>query len=225
MWFILNKFVINVSEKFIYLFIIIYFIFKLKNNFFEIKKDILSIFSKISFKYILLVVLLNIFFSYGMLYLAQSLNGYFGFLTDNLLVSNSIITLVGSFVSVIIISPIVEELIFRGIFLNKLKLAVPVTFAILISSLLFGALHSYGSIISAFTFAVCMAILYLKTDNIFVPVFAHFLNNLIAESISHIDYSNILFTDPLAVGIMSVLAIISFILILISIKNEWANIK
>ncbi|MEE1134867.1 MAG: CPBP family intramembrane glutamic endopeptidase, partial [Methanobrevibacter sp.] len=71
-----------------------------------------------------------------------------------------------SFLATIVVSPISEELIFRGVFLNRLKLIVPTTFAVLISSLLFASLHGFGSIFSAFIFAVCVAILYLKTDNI-----------------------------------------------------------
>jgi membrane protease YdiL (CAAX protease family) len=96
-------------------------------------------------------------------------------------------------------------------------LAVPVVFAVLISSLLFAALHSFGSIFSAFIFGVCIAILYLKTDIIFVPIFAHFLNNLFAEIIVVMDPNKILFTNISVVLVMSILAIVSFVIILIFI--------
>ena len=96
-------------------------------------------------------------------------------------------------------------------------MAVPVVFAVLISSLLFAALHSFGSIFSAFIFGVCIAILYLKTDNIFVPILAHFLNNLFAEIIVVLDPNKILFTNSFVVLIMSILAIVSFVIILIFI--------
>jgi hypothetical protein len=128
------------------------------------------------------------------------------------------------FLAVVLLSPVVEELIFRGVFLNKLELIVPATFAILISSLLFAALHSFGNIFSAFVFAVCMAILYLKSENILVPIFAHFLNNLIGESIYHLDHSRMLFKNDLMVGAMSILAIISFILLLKFIYSNWNTI-
>ena len=127
---------------------------------------------------------------------------------------------VAGFVATVIISPISEELIFRGVFLNRLKLFVPTVFAIFISSLLFGALHSFGSMISAVVFAVCMAILYLKSENICVPMFAHFLNNLFAETIRLIDINNALFTNGWVVGIVSVLAVISAILLIVSIVGE-----
>lgn len=131
---------------------------------------------------------------------------------------NSFLT--GSLMATIFISPISEELIFRGVFLNRLQLALPVVFAVLISSLLFAALHSFGSIFSAFIFGICIAILYLKTDNIFVAIFAHFFNNLIAEIIVFFDSDKVLFTDGMAVSVMSVLAIVSFVILLVFIIRK-----
>ena len=129
--------------------------------------------------------------------------------------------LTGSLIATIIVSPISEELIFRGVFLNRLKLIVPAIFAVLISSLLFAALHSFGSIFAAFIFGICVALLYLKTDNIFVPIFAHFLNNLFAEIMVIIDSNNILFTDSMVMALMSILAVVSFALILYSIIRQF----
>jgi membrane protease YdiL (CAAX protease family) len=137
----------------------------------------------------------------------------------------SSLPVIGVFVMTVVLSPIVEELIFRGVLLNKLKLIVPTLFAVLISSLLFGALHSFGSIFSAFIFAVCMAILYLKTENICVPILAHFLNNLFAEIIRLVDVNELLFTDANVVMIVSALAIISAVILFISIFTELNNIK
>lgn len=131
---------------------------------------------------------------------------------------NSFLT--GGLIATIFISPISEELIFRGVFINRLKLIVPTIFAILISSLLFAALHSFGSIFSAFIFGICISILYLKTGNIFVAIFAHFLNNLFAEIIVVLDSQKILFTNEVVVSIMSVLAVVSFVIISVSIIRQ-----
>lgn len=129
-----------------------------------------------------------------------------------------------SLISVVLISPIAEELIFRGIFLNKLRLIVPTIFAILISALLFASLHGFGSIISAFVFGIFMALLYLKTDNILVPILTHVLNNLIGETIYHLDYHKLLFTNSFAMALMSILAIVSFVVILRFISSGLKNI-
>lgn len=206
--------IVHIDTYWIYIFIIFYFIFKLKDEILSVKVDIFEVFSPDTLKTVLIVVILNMFFSYGMLYfsdfilkVAPSFNLFNSFLT-------------GSLIATILISPISEELIFRGVFLNRLQLAVPTIFAVLISSLLFAALHSFGSIFSAFVFGICIAILYLKTENIFVAMFTHFLNNLFAEIIVALDSDKILFTNHSVVSAMSVLAIVSFAIILIFIIRE-----
>lgn len=206
--------IVHIDVYWIYIFIIIYFIFKLRDEVLSIKVDILEVFSPDILKDILFVVILNIFFSYGMLYLSDFILG----IVPSFNLFNSFLT--GSLMATIFISPISEELIFRGVFLNRLQLALPVVFAVLISSLLFAALHSFGSIFSAFIFGICIAILYLKTDNIFVAIFAHFFNNLIAEIIVFFDSDKVLFTDGMAVSVMSVLAIVSFLILLVFIIRK-----
>lgn len=221
--------VINV--KWLYVVIMVYFIIKLKDYSSDFREDLFNVFSEIELKYILVIVFSNIFFSYGMLYLADecvvhfpALNFLVGFYTPSMSLTGSL-PILGVFVSTVIISPISEELIFRGVFLNRLKLFTPTLFAVLISSLLFAALHSFGSIISAFVFAVCMAVLYLKTENICVPILAHFLNNLFAELIRIADYNNLLFTNGIVMSVVSILAIISAIILLKSITKELNNLK
>ena len=229
--FVLGKFSGIINEKWIYVAVILYFIYKLKDYSADFKEDLLNVFSSISVKTVLLIVFANILFSYGMLYLSNFLIGYFPFL--NFLVNFSIpsmsimssLPVIGVFISTVILSPIAEELIFRGVLINRLKLITPTLFAVLISSLLFGALHSFGSIFSAFVFAVCMAILYLKTENICVPILAHFLNNLFAETIRLADVNELLFSDANVMMIVSALAIISAIILFFSIFNELNNLK
>ncbi len=219
--FVLNELnIIHIDFKYMYLVIIAYILFKLRDCIFSLKQDFLSIFSFETIKNVLFVVILNIFISYGFLYLANFLSANFNL--------NSILPFsitFGNMIFIIIVSPIAEELIFHGVLLNRLRLVVPVLFSIFISSLLFAALHSFGSIFSAFIFAVCMAILYLKTDNILVPIFAHFLNNLFAESIVFIDKQEIIFNNVLVMNCISIVAVLSFIIILIFIVKQLNNLK
>lgn len=212
--------IIHIDFKYMYLVIIAYILFKLRDCIFSLKQDFLSIFSFETIKNVLFVVILNIFISYGFLYLANFLSANFNL--------NSILPFsitFGNMIFIIIVSPIAEELIFHGVLLNRLRLVVPVLFSIFISSLLFAALHSFGSIFSAFIFAVCMAILYLKTDNILIPIFAHFLNNLFAESIVFIDKQEIIFNNVLVMNCISIVAVLSFIIILIFIVKQLNNLK
>ena len=219
--------IVDIAPAWVYVFIILYFICKLRGSFSSFKQDFIDVFSRNSLKIILVVVILNIFLSYGFLYLSNLILNAFpsieSLISIHFSLNNSIV--VGSFLTTVLISPISEELIFRGVLLNKLKVIVPTLFAILISSLLFASMHTFGSITSAFIFAMCMAILYLKTDNILVPIFAHFLNNLFAESIVIADTAGILFTNAFVVLIVSILAIISFCIVMYSIVKELNNIK
>lgn len=219
------------STDWIYVGIIFYFIYRLRFFGSEFIDDAKNIFSIVSAKSILTTVLVNVFFSYGMLYLSifavkyiPGFDSLIGWFMAPIIVTNSLMGL-GGILSTIIVSPISEELLFRGVFLNRLKLVVPTSFAVAITSILFGSLHSYGSIISAIVFGVCMCILYLKTKNILVCIFAHFLNNLLAEILYHIDYGNLIFTNDIFIVVFSLLAIVSFYLIVISIRQEWKYIN
>lgn len=223
--------IISLSSVWIYLFVIAYFSYKLRDCFFSFREDLMSIFSWDLVNLILTVVVLNIFLSYGLLYLANyiliifpALKSLIDYKFSSLFLNNSLMA-VGGFISTVFISPISEELIFRGVLLNKIKIIVPTVGSVVIVSLLFASMHPFGSIISAFVFGVCMAVLYLKTDNILVPIFAHFLNNLFAESIVIMDSSNMLFTNDAVICLMSFLAVISFVLISVSIIKELNNIK
>ena len=214
----------HIGESWAYVGLIFYFIYRLRFFGDEFKYDFNHIFSKISFKSLVTIVLVNVFFSYGMLYFSDFILQWVNagdFHVPFMSLNGGIIGILG-FLSVVFLSPIAEELIFRGIFLNKLKIIVPTTFAVLISSLLFASLHSFGSIFSAFIFGICMAILYIKSENILVPIFGHFINNLIGESVYHLDCGEILFTNWLAVDIMSVFAVVSFVLLL---KFICSNLK
>ena len=223
--------IVNISSTWIYVCIIIYFVYKLRDCFSSFKDDFIGVFSKDLLKYIFIVVLLNITMSYGFLYLSNFILNAFpaldflvNFHLSSIYLNNSLIA-VGSFIATVFISPISEELIFRGVLLNRFKLVMPTLISVLVTSLFFASMHPFGSIISAFIFAICMAILYLKTDNIIVPIFAHFLNNLLAESIVIADTTNALFTNNIVVFIVSVLAIVSFALIIKSIFEELNKIK
>lgn len=220
-----------IDQYWIYFGVIVYFIYRLRFFGNEFIEDAKNIFSKISPKSMLTIVLVNVFFSYGMLYISIFALKYIPGV-DSLVSMFTISTVaihslagIGSLFATIVISPISEELLFRGVFLNRLKLVVPTSFAIVITSILFGSIHSYGSIISAFVFAVCMCILYLKTENILVCIFAHFLNNLLAEILYHLDYGKLIFTNSIFIVLFSILAIVSFYLIVISIRQEWRYIE
>ncbi|MCQ2737308.1 MAG: CPBP family intramembrane metalloprotease [archaeon] len=131
------------------------------------------------------------------------------------------------FLAVVILSPIVEELLFRGIILRKLNtdynFSIP--FAILISSLLFGLCHSFGGILSAFVFGICMSVLYLKTKNILVPILAHTLNNLISFILAFTRIEYFILSNGIIVIIVLILFVITNFILFKHIFNEISNLN
>ncbi|WP_283680434.1 type II CAAX endopeptidase family protein [Lentilactobacillus sp. Marseille-Q4993] len=104
-------------------------------------------------------------------------------LIQSLLSSNKIALVLMAF-SAVFLSPILEELIFRGIliggFFNKNQYVLP----IIISGLIFSSLHNATfdliSILIYATMGGIFAYLYIRTQDIRVSMGLHFLNNLIA---------------------------------------------
>lgn len=203
----------------IYSVVILFFVFRLRDSLKFVKNDLAEVFEIKNIKMILYIVLLNIFISYLCLYISNFILYDFGIYN----VFNT--TISTTLIATVFIAPISEELIFRGVFLNRLKIIAPTIVSILISALIFASLHTYGSIFSSFIFAVSMSILYLKSDNIFIPMTAHFLNNLAAEIIVTVDKNNIIFTDSSIITVVSILGILSFILILRYFVKQLNTIK
>jgi uncharacterized protein len=82
------------------------------------------------------------------------------------------------FIVISIIAPVVEEVIFRGIMLERLGQKYGYTSAVFTSSLIFGVLHA--DIIGAFLFGVVLCVVYLHTKSLMMPVLIHAVNNATA---------------------------------------------
>ncbi len=97
--------------------------------------------------------------------------------SKDMLYDGSMIT---NIISIVIMAPILEELIFRKILFKRLAKKTNATIGIILSSVIFGLLHATDSMLSAMLFGVILCILYIKYDNILIPMSLHFSNNLIA---------------------------------------------
>ena len=122
-------------------------------------------------------------------------------------------------VSSVIFAPILEELVFRGILFNRLKIRTGIIAAMIISSAIFAIGHEFGGITSAFLFGMCMCIIYLKTDNILMTMSIHFINNLVAVILETGNLDAFLFQMPF-VPITLMVSVISGLLIIIYIFKE-----
>ncbi|MCB0686578.1 MAG: CPBP family intramembrane metalloprotease [Saprospiraceae bacterium] len=83
----------------------------------------------------------------------------------------------------VVVGPLMEELVFRGLLLQRLMVKMSVNRALIISSILFGVLH-FESWLSAAIFGLMMGLLFLKTSNLWVPIIVHIFNNLVVVSLN-----------------------------------------
>ena len=119
-----------------------------------------------------------------------------------------------TFISVVILAPIFEELIFRGMILNALT-KYNKMFAIIVTSLLFGLLHlNITQAIPAFFMSLVLCYMYVQTDSILVTILAHAGNNFLALMSA---YSNHILITVL------VLALVIYGLITIILKSKELN--
>ncbi|WP_346292959.1 type II CAAX endopeptidase family protein [Sphaerothrix gracilis] len=80
--------------------------------------------------------------------------------------------------NVVMVAPIAEEFIFRGVLLHRWGTKWNTPAAVVVSSLLFGILHT--NVVGLFVFGLVMALLYLRTRSLWAPIFCHMLNNILA---------------------------------------------
>ncbi len=92
------------------------------------------------------------------------------------------------FIAVVILAPIVEEFIFRGVFFNLLSKKKSTTFAIVVSSLFFGALH-FVTVVPTAVIGFVLAFIYHKTGSLRLVIFGHMANNFFAFMVSVLSVS------------------------------------
>lgn len=83
-----------------------------------------------------------------------------------------------SLITLVVVGPVVEEFLFRGLLLRTWISKWGVRRAIVISSVLFAALHV--DFLGAFIFSVVVSLSYLWSRRLEVPILIHMTNNLIA---------------------------------------------
>jgi uncharacterized protein len=102
-----------------------------------------------------------------------------GFIYETDSLSLKILFYVFIFISAVVIAPLAEEFLFRGIFLHRFSAKWGVGAGIIISSALFGICHGNIASISLGISFSFMALLYIKIPSLLVPISCHAMHNII----------------------------------------------
>jgi membrane protease YdiL (CAAX protease family) len=100
-----------------------------------------------------------------------------------------------AFVTLIVLTPVAEEILFRGYLYGKLRKIAPVWLSILVTSVLFGAVHGQWNVgIDVFALSLILCSLREVTGSIWAGILLHMLKNSIAFYL--------LFINPTLLNIM-----------------------
>lgn len=99
-------------------------------------------------------------------------------------------------VTTVLLAPIFEELLCRGVVFSSLRSRYGVVVAWLVSSLFFGILHLQpAQAIPAFIIGLVFCFIYIMTDSLWSSMILHAANNLIAFCALMAGYNNLLLID------------------------------
>lgn len=181
-----------------------YFVRKNKLNIPALIRDFKN---KIKWSEIFSIVGIHYLFTYGSMLLIISVLEFIkpgssdSLLNSNPFAAGKIYDKIYILLLITVLAPLVEELIFRGVILNRLAWRWGITASIIISSAAFGLLHSEAAMAGAILFALLLCLLYFKTNNILLTITAHFVNNFLLGVLNFFDVSSS--SDPAAPEISS----------------------
>jgi sodium transport system permease protein len=192
----------------------------LKKNF----KTVFFINKTKSFKYywiglglwVVALIASGIYASYAVDFLPEEneLMDAFNYIFENVSLSNQILMIA-------VLPAIIEELLFRGLFLSSfLKHTRPST-AIIATSLMFAAMHfSLLKLVTTFILGCTFGYVVYRSKSIFPAIFLHFLNNGFSVLVANL-LSDFEFVEPLALyQHSSSTMIIGFVLIVIIMTHK-----
>ncbi len=98
--------------------------------------------------------------------------------------------------SIVVIAPIFEEYICRGLLLESLRAKRGVVAAWLLSSLFFSLMHLDGVLsVNALFMGLVLGYIYIVSESLFAPIILHAINNTIAYVLMLFDKDNIMLRD------------------------------
>lgn len=127
----------------------------------------------------------------------------------------------GAFFKIVIIAPVVEELIFRGVILSGFRRNYSPVFAVFMSALLFALFHlNPWQFPATFILGLLLGWIMIRTSNIFMAILGHSINNFLVlatitwfDKIQHLSiYSmNKSFLYLISIAVISVSLILIYV--------------
>ncbi|MEN9261135.1 MAG: CPBP family intramembrane metalloprotease [Thermostichus sp. HHBFW_bins_43] len=99
--------------------------------------------------------------------------------------------------SIVVVAPVTEEWLFRGILLHRWSLKWGISKGLLASSVLFGLMHPNP--IGLTVFGLVMGLFYLQTRSLTLPILAHVLNNVLALTLGSLGGEGSPEGDPIGI--------------------------
>lgn len=122
------------------------------------------------------------------------------------------------FLSITLLGPIIEEIIFRGILFSSLNRFISGGWVVLITSLYFGLWHSNPiQIVYTTILGLILGLVYAATRNIFFPILIHLFNNFLSNLPPSLESNDIIIIGSL---ILRIIAIIPMIYIVYKMVKE-----
>lgn len=217
-------------KSLLYSIMLIFFIFALKKPFKEIKQSYFDLQNSNMPIKVLFIVIANCLFTatifFVLAYFSNVFNLNFDLSLFGIISLNDYYGIIMYLISIVILSPIVEELLFRGVILRKLNVNFEFSIkrAVIISSILFGLCHNFGGILSAILFGICMSFLYIKSKNILIPIFAHCLNNLFSFILACSGIELFIISNNFIIVIIVILAILTNFILFKDIIKEFSKL-
>ncbi len=134
---------------------------------------------------------------------------------------NNVLSIIMYAIGIAIVSPLVEEFVFRGVILGSLR-KYGDGFAIIISSILFGfTSENLSQIPLAFIYGLALSFLTVRFNSILPAIIAHFLNNLFRVGLDIISYNSTEITSNIAKSVYFIaLAVIGTICLAYVLKKD-----
>ena len=117
-------------------------------------------------------------------------------------------------------APVMEEFVFRGLILQRLMIKYTPTMAIILSSAVFGILH-FESWFEAMVFGIIMCLLFIQTQNLWVPMVIHVANNFVAVWLNVIQQGKAVHQESQIVYYLLVLLLLPVIVYFM--RKYWSN--